>query len=92
MPGILANKESVERDMEVEPERQYSRNNSLCQSKRGSICEYTDGRIHDDLCETRVSVMRQDSSEVTNGHGESEQVSDDSESENFSGKMCVLRS
>ena len=92
MPGILANKESVERDMEVEPERQYSRNNSLCLSKRGSICEYTDGRIHDDLCETRVSVMRQDSSEVTNGHGESEQVSDDSESETFSGKMCVFRS
>ena len=60
--------------MEIEPERQYSRNNSLCLSKRGSICEYTDGRIHDELCETRMSVVRQDSSEAPNGHGETEQV------------------
>ena len=60
--------------MEIEPERQYSRNNSLCLSKRGSICEYTDGRIHDELCETRMSVVRQDSNEAPNGNGETEQV------------------
>ena len=56
MPGLLTNKESVERDVESEPEppRQYSRNNSLCLSKRGSICEYTGGTVHEELCEVRV--------------------------------------
>ena len=76
MPGILA-KESVERDMDSESEHPppYSRNNSLCLSKRGSICEYTGGTVHEELCESRISLIRQDSTEVANGHGESEQVS-----------------
>ena len=74
MPGLLTNKESVERDVESEPEgRQYSRNNSLCLSKRGSICEYTGGTVHEELCESRVGGVRQDDN-TANGQEESEQV------------------
>ena len=75
MPGLLTNKESVERDVESEPEvRQYSRNNSLCLSKRGSICEYTGGTVHEELCESRVGGVRLEDNSAANGQEESEQV------------------
>ena len=75
VPGLITNKESVERDVEGEVEgRQYSRNNSLCLSKRGSICEYTGGTVHEELCQTRRSGSVQDSSSAANGHEETEQV------------------
>ena len=75
VPGLLTNKESVERDVESEAEgRQYSRNNSLCLSKRGSICEYTGGTVHEDLCQSRRRSSIQDSSSAANGHEETEQV------------------
>ena len=76
VPGLLTNKESVERDVdsEAEQQRQYSRNNSLCLSKRGSICEYTGGTVHEELCESRVTTARQDSNSAANGHEETEQV------------------
>ena len=75
VPGLLTNKESVERDVESEPEvRQYSRNNSLCLSKRGSICEYTGGTVHEELCESRVGGVRLEDNSAANGQEESEQV------------------
>ena len=49
-----------------------------CLSKRGSMCAYTDGQVCEstpvgELCETRIAMVMNDSA-VTNGHGDSEQV------------------
>ena len=70
--------------------RSYSRQNSAsgparrgsqcCMSHRGSICEYSEGRVCEatpvgELCETRVAMMKHDTETVTNGHGEETEVS-----------------